>query len=258
MDTSKEQRARVQRIYGQDSDYYITSTPHARSSSLARAAEMLDPRGGVLLDVATGAGHTAFKMAGRCRWVIATDLTQGMLASARKLAAERRVQNVSFLRADAENLGVRGGSLDHVSVRIAPHHFADVRRFLKEAARVLKPGGRLIYVDNIAPDEPSEADAYNGFERLRDPSHNRCESLPVLVEMMEEAGLQILHAETLRKQMNFEEWTRRPNIDAKAREELRRFLEEPSAAIRYWLAPREEEGGLVFDEIEAVILAERP
>ena len=41
-------------------------------------------------------------------------------------------------------------------------------------------------------------------------------------------------------------------------EELRRFLDNPSPAIRYWLDPREEEGRFVFDEIEAVILAERP
>ena len=38
MNDPKEQRDAVQRIYNQDSDYYVTSAPHARSSSLARAA----------------------------------------------------------------------------------------------------------------------------------------------------------------------------------------------------------------------------
>ena len=258
MDSSKEQRAAVQRIYNRDSDYYINSTPHARSNSLARAFEVLNPRGGILLDVATGAGHTAFKMAEGCRKVIASDLTQGMLNSARKLAAEKKAGNVRFLRADSENLGVRDGALDYLSVRIAPHHFADVRLFLREAARVLKPGGKLIYVDNVAPEESREAAAYNHFEKVRDPSHNRCEATPVLIEMMEEAGLRILHCEMMRKKMVMDEWTNRPHLDDRTKRELRAFLDCASPAIRYWLAPREEEGQFVFDEVEAVILALRP
>ncbi|MEE9274126.1 MAG: class I SAM-dependent methyltransferase [bacterium] len=257
MDSSR-QRAEVQRIFNQDSDYYITSAPHARSSSLARSVEVLNPEGGALLDIATGAGHTAFAMAGRCERVIASDLTEGMLASARKLAAEKGVENASFLRGDAESIPVRDGALDYVSVRIAPHHFGDVARAIGEMARVLRPGGKLIYIDNVAPEEPPEAERYNHFERRRDPSHNRCDSLPILVEMMEAAGLRILYTENLRKKMDFEEWTQRPNIDEETRAELRRFLENPSPAIRNWLDPREEEGRFVFDEIEAVILAERP
>lgn len=258
MDTSKEQRAAVQRIYNRDSDYYITSTPHARSNSLTRAFEVLRPQGGVLLDVATGAGHTAFKMAEGCRKVIASDLTRGMIASARKLAAEKKVANALFLRADSENLGFRDGALDYVSVRIAPHHFADVQRFLKEVARVLKPGGKLMYVDNVAPEEPREAAAYNRFEKVRDPSHNRCDTVPALIEMMEGAGLRILHCEMVRKKMVLDEWTNRPHLDAGTKGELRAFLEGASPAIRHWLAPREEEGRFVFDEVEAVILAQRP
>ncbi|MBI4251830.1 MAG: class I SAM-dependent methyltransferase [Candidatus Tectomicrobia bacterium] len=258
MDRSKEQRAAVQRIYNRDSDYYITSAPHARSNSLTRAFEVLAPRGGLLLDVATGAGHTAFKMAEGCRKVIASDLTRGMIASARKLAAEKKVGNALFLRADSENLGFRDGALDYVSVRIAPHHFADAGRFLREAARVLKPGGKLIYVDNAAPEEPREAAAYNHFEKVRDPSHNRCDPVPVLIEMMEGAGLRILHCEMVRKKMVLDEWTNRPHLDARTKQELRAFLEGASPAIRHWLAPREEEGRFVFDEVEAVILAQRP
>ena len=85
MNTSREQRDAVQKIYNQDSDYYVTSAPHARSSSLARAAEVLNPSGGVHLDIATGAGHTAYQMADKCSHVIASDLTAGMLDSARRL-----------------------------------------------------------------------------------------------------------------------------------------------------------------------------
>lgn len=251
------QRARVQGVFGRESGYYVTSLPHARGDSLARAAELLEPRGGTLLDIATGAGHTALIMAPRCDRVIAADLTAGMLAQARRLAAERGAENLVFLRGDAENLPLREGSADYVTVRIAPHHFADVFESLREMLRVLKPGGRLLYVDNIAPEEPREARLYNDFERRRDPSHYRCESLPVLVEMMEQAGLKVLYTETLRKRMDFEAWARRPAVDEEIRARLLRFLREPGPAIRAWLAPREEEGRLIFDEVEGLLLAEK-
>jgi len=258
MNDSKEQRDAVQRIYNQDSDYYVTSAPHARSSSLARAAEVLDPKGGLHLDVATGAGHTAYRMAERCRRVIASDLTAGMLDAARRLGRERGVENVSFLRTDAERLGVLDEALDSISVRIAPHHFPDAQAAMREMFRALKPGGRLIYIDNVAPEEPREAASYNDFERLRDPSHNRCESLPGLVEILEAAGFRVLYSEALRKKMVLSEWVNRPHLSEEDRAALREYLETASPAIAYWLDPREEEGEFLFDEREAVILAERP
>ncbi len=258
MNTSREQRDAVQRIYNQDSDYYVTSTPHARSSSLSRAAEVLNPRGGVHLDVATGAGHTAYQMADRCRHVIASDLTAGMLASARRLGQRRGAENVSFLRTDAENIGILDASIDSASVRIAPHHFPDAQASIHEMFRVLKPGGRLVYIDNIAPEEPREQTRYNDFERLRDPSHNRCDSLPALVEMLEAAGFRVIYSESLRKKMVLSEWVNRPHLAEEEKAALRKYLETASPAIAYWLNPREEDGAYVFDEREAVILAERP
>ena len=257
MTDSSKQRRKVQEIYSGDSDYYITSTPHAKSSSLTRAVEILNPSGGVHLDVATGAGHTAFQMAPRCDWVIASDLTQGMLESTRKNGAQKGVKNARLLRTDSEAIALRDGAVDSVSVRIAPHHFADVQKAIDEMARVLKPGGKLIYIDNIAPEEPPEAKRYNDFEKMRDPSHLRCDSLPVLVEMIENAGLAILHTETIRKRMDIEEWVARPHLTDADKAGLRKFLDEPTPAIAYWLKPREEDGQLFFDEIEGVILAQR-
>lgn len=256
-DDASKQRRKVQEIYSGDSDYYITSTPHARSSSLARSVEVLNPQGGVHLDVATGAGHTAFQMAPRCDWVIASDLTQSMLESTRKNGAQKGVTNFRLLQSDAENIALQDESVDSVSVRIAPHHFTDVQKSIDEMARVLKRGGKLVYIDNIAPEEPAEAKRYNDFETVRDPSHHRCDSLPVLIEMFENAGLKILHTEVIRKKMNFAEWVNRPHLNDGERANLRKFLDEATPAIAYWLQPREEDGEFVFDELEGVILAQR-
>ena len=256
-DEAAKQREKLQKIYSGDSAYYITSAPHAKSSSLTRAAEILRPEGGVHLDVATGAGHTAYQMAPKCAWVIASDLTLSMLESTRKNGADKGITNTRLLCTDSEGIALQDASVDTVSVRIAPHHFSDVPKAISEMGRVLKPDGRLIYIDNIAPEEPPEAKRHNDFEEVRDPSHNRCDSLPALVEMFEDAGLKILYTETIRKRMDFEEWVNRPHLDDAARDDLRRFLAEPTPAIRYWMNPRTEEGLLYFDELEGVILAQR-
>jgi ubiquinone/menaquinone biosynthesis C-methylase UbiE len=60
--------------------------------------------GRAVLDVATGAGHTAFAFARAGAHVTATDLTPQMLAAAETVAKDRGVENVTFLEARAEAL----------------------------------------------------------------------------------------------------------------------------------------------------------
>ncbi len=64
-------------------------------------------------------------------WVIASDLTQGMLESTRKNGAQKGITNASLLRTDSENIALADASVDTVSVRIAPHHFSDVQKSIR-------------------------------------------------------------------------------------------------------------------------------
>ena len=84
---------------------------------------------------------------------MASDLTPRMLAAARRFIGEQGVTNVEFVVADAEQLPFLDETFSLVTVRIAPHHYADVPRAVREMARVLRPGGRLIVIDNIAPED---------------------------------------------------------------------------------------------------------
>ena len=99
-----------------------------------------------MLDVATGAGHTALAFAPHVAKVTATDITEEMLAQAKKLAASRGLGNVKTVPAKAEDLPFPDMSFDLVTCRLAAHHFADVAAFAAEAFRVLIPerpaGGR--------------------------------------------------------------------------------------------------------------------
>ncbi len=252
----EDQKERVRESFGQDSEYYRKSAPHAKSTSLKRAAELIQSGTGAILDVATGAGHTALAVAGKARIAIASDLTFGMLRTARNLRDERGVENVPILRCRAETLPLASASLAGVTVRIAPHHFESVSLFLTEVARVLEPGGSLVYVDNIAPDNTETAAAYNQWEKLRDPSHVRCASIAELLASLDTAGFKVELAETLRKPIEFGNWINRPHLDDPTRQELHKRL-VVKGPLSQWLRPRLQAGRLMFLETEAVILAVR-
>jgi ubiquinone/menaquinone biosynthesis C-methylase UbiE len=130
-----------------------------------------------VLDIATGGGHVAKKIAGHVKHVIATDLTRPMLAAASEHLKQAQYSHVTFVVADAEQLPFLDGSFDAVTCRIAAHHFPKPHLFLLEAARVLKPGGMLVLIDNVAPDDNALGYFMKTFERMRDTSHVRCLSV---------------------------------------------------------------------------------
>lgn len=152
-------------------DAYRQSVSHGQGADLGALVDALDLAASArALDVATGTGHTALALAARGHQVVGLDLTEAMLKDARELSQERGLQSlVTFLTGDAAALPFGDGTFDAVTSRRAPHHFADLPRFLAEAFRVLVPGGLLGIADLTA--DPDAIDALNDLERLRDPSH---------------------------------------------------------------------------------------
>lgn len=152
--------------FGAQASDYVNSATHARGASLPRLVELLQPQAHWhVLDIATGAGHTAIAFAPLVAHVRATDITPQMMDQARQLVSEHGLNNVTIETADAEALPYENNSFDLVTCRIAPHHFSDVPRFIRESARVLRPGGLLAVVDNIVP-PASAGDYVNAFENL--------------------------------------------------------------------------------------------
>ena len=81
----------VQQKFGAAAADYAASTVHAKGESLARLVALVDPQHHWrVLDVATGAGHTALALAPHVEHVVASDITAEMLAEAGKLAAQAR------------------------------------------------------------------------------------------------------------------------------------------------------------------------
>ena len=226
----------AQQRFGRAAADYATSEVHAKGASLKRLVELTEPKSHWrVLDVATGAGHTALAFAPHVAKVTATDITEEMLREARKLAASRGLTNVRTLHAKAEDLPFPDASFDLVVCRLAAHHFDDMKGFAAEAYRVLMPGGTIGIVDTIAPDAsivpgrtPEDlrnltAD-FEAFKKLSDPSHRRCLGLVEWEQVLASAGFDIAHKEHLDKEMEFGPWVERMRSNTHTTARLKEML----------------------------------
>jgi ubiquinone/menaquinone biosynthesis C-methylase UbiE len=228
---------RVRSQFGSAAAAYSTSAGHSDAQMLARVVELAMPSPGAhALDVATGAGHTAMALAPYVAEVIAYDLTPQMLEETARNAAARGLHNIVTRQGPAERLPFDDATFDIVTVRQAPHHFADVRRAISEMARVLKPGGRVVIVDSRGF-EDEELDAqYDYIERLRDPSHVRNYSPTQWRAMVAEAGLKITyeHLDFYNENggpMDFAAWTSRMKTPPAAVAELKQLFTQASPSL---------------------------
>lgn len=247
-----------QQIFGANAAAYATSRTHAQGKSLQRLVELTQPQAHWrVLDIATGAGHTALAFAPHVASVIASDITPQMLAQAEKLARERGLTNVEAKIADAAQLPFEAASFDLATSRIAPHHFANVQQFVDECARVLKPGGLLAVDDNIAPEDADAAKYIDDYERLRDPSHVRCLPLSEWRVCFERARLTVLHTETIEKQIGFEEWCGHQKTPPDVMTALREMLLAAPDAAKAQLKSVTEDGVLKFSMVEGIVIGRK-
>lgn len=104
-------------------------------------------RGERVLDVACGTGLVTFRAAaavGPDGEVVATDISEAMVAAARGAALERKIENVSFQRMDAETLPLPEGAFEVALCALGLMYVPDPGQALKEQHRLLKPGGRAV------------------------------------------------------------------------------------------------------------------
>jgi ubiquinone/menaquinone biosynthesis C-methylase UbiE len=140
------------------------------------------------LDVGTGAGALAFALAPLVREVVGLDPVPELL----ELARERSLPNTEFVEGDGTALPFPDGSFDLAGTHRTLHHVSQPDRIVGELARVTRSGGRVLVIDQLAPDDPDEASALHEFETVRDPSHARLLSDGELKEVFRENGLSLV------------------------------------------------------------------
>lgn len=106
-----------------------------------KVAEFIEPSDEVL-ECACGTGAISVYIAPKCRKLVATDLSPGMLRRASKKC--RKYSNATFRKADITNLKCKDGRVDKVVAGNVIHLVPDPERTLHELERVTRPGGKII------------------------------------------------------------------------------------------------------------------
>lgn len=233
-----------QRQFGAHAAGYVSSPTHAGGYSLeALIAQVAPGPGQRALDIATGGGHTALALARAGARVVAGDLTRPMLRAARghitaQLAGAASAGAVRYAQLDAERLPFPAASFDIVTCRIAPHHFPDVAGFVRECARVVRPGGVVGVVDQLSPADPRAARYINAFERLRDPSHRWAYNETEWRGFFSGAGLVETHFEAFDTRHELTPWAERMGCPEAVITRLRALLVQAPESVAAWMQPR--------------------
>ncbi|KHK55741.1 SAM-dependent methlyltransferase [Ralstonia sp. A12] len=219
-----QQHRLVDQQFGQVAQAYLTSAVHAQGADLEALAALAQsmPHAKVL-DLGCGGGHVSFAMAPHVAALVAADLSEDMLAVVAAEAAKHGIKQLHTQAARAEHLPFDDGAFDIVATRFSAHHWYDVRAGLAEARRVLKPGGKLVIVDIIAPETPLLDTLLQTAEVLRDASHVRDYRVSEWQAMLTEAGFQPGTPRTWKLTMSFDSWIARirtPQVRADAIRDL--------------------------------------
>ncbi len=133
----------------------------------------------VVADLGCGTGQIASLLAPRVKQVIAVDNSPAMLKAARGRTAD--LNNVDLRRGEIDALPIDDGSVDAALMILVLTYLPDPPAALREAARILRPGGRLVVIDLLPHDR-------DDFRRQMNQLHKGFGAAAV-ESMMHEAGL---------------------------------------------------------------------
>ena len=124
----------------------------------------------VIADLGAGEGTFSQLLARRSKKVIAVDNSEKMVEYGRELALKHGVKNLEYRKGDLEEVPIRDAAVDLAFFSQALHHAQHPDRAVREAWRILKPGGRIVVLDLLrhSYEEARElyADLWLGFTEV--------------------------------------------------------------------------------------------
>ena len=234
---AKHHHDNVEQQFGEQASAYLSSAVHASGRDLVRLGERLlaEPQAAVL-DLGCGGGHASYVAAQHVKSVVAYDLSARMLEVVAEAARARGYPHLTTQQGYAEQLPFADQQFDIVISRYSAHHWHDVGRALREVKRVLKPGGKVIFMDVSAPGNPVLDIWLQTVEALRDTSHVRDYAPGEWLTMFTEAGLAVSAVQHDRLDLEFCSWIERMRTPAVMTEAIRAYQQSASDEVQHYFA----------------------
>lgn len=147
----REQRATVAQTYFSRlaPEWDKVRSLHASESAVDAAIEKMlgDKPVRNLLDLGTGTGHILGLLGKRAQRVVGLDASHAMLSVARANLEKAGLSGVELRQGDIHALPFERDEFDLIVLHQVLHYFDDPARAIREASRLLSPGGRLMIID---------------------------------------------------------------------------------------------------------------
>ncbi|WP_323989854.1 class I SAM-dependent methyltransferase [Nguyenibacter sp. L1] len=239
--------------YGPRAAEYVASTVHADGADLDQIERSVAGRGlETVLDLGCGGGHVSYRAAPHVGQVTACDITPDMLDAVARTAAARGLANIVTRQAAAESLPFADARFDAVLCRFSTHHWRDMESGLRQARRVLKPGGFAIFADVVAPADPLCDSWLQTLELLRDITHVRDYAVTEWVAACGRAGFAVQAVTPRRLRMDFADWVARTRTPQARITAIRALQQDAPESVRRHFAI-EVDGSFLLDTASFVL-----
>jgi ubiquinone/menaquinone biosynthesis C-methylase UbiE len=145
-----ERDIQAQRYFSENSArWHLVRSLYVNEDQVEQALATLLPPGSYtsLLDVGTGTGRVLELLGSSAEKAVGIDLSNHMLSIARANIDRAGLAHCQVRKADMYNMPLPAESFDALTMHMVLHYADQPQRVLQEAARVMRPGGRIVVVD---------------------------------------------------------------------------------------------------------------
>jgi SAM-dependent methyltransferase len=245
----------VEDQFGPRANAYLHSAVHSEGDDLDLLEEVARrKKPDRAVDVGTGGGHVAYRLARHAHSVTAVDLSSAMTDAVEAAATQRGLANIETCVAPAERMPFADASFDFLACRFSAHHWRDFEAGLREARRIMRPGATGIFVDVVSQRDAVFDTHLQAIEVLRDPSHVRDYTMVEWIGALGRAGLQLQNAQTRRLRIDYPAWVERMRTPQSHRAAIRSLQRGASTETAKYFAI-EADGSFTLDTLQIEVSA---
>jgi SAM-dependent methyltransferase len=199
---------------------YRLASQERRAAGLTESVQrLLAPFHGTerAIDSGCGAGALAFALAPFVEHVVGVDLSAELVAAGNELAPP----NCELVVGDSTALPFEYGSFDIAGCMRVLHHARRPELVVSELARVTRPGGLILLVDQLGFVDPVVSAEMDRFEQARDPSHTRLLPDQDIRSLLDANDLDVLTNEIASEQRDLERYLDLVGLEGNDRRRVR-------------------------------------